>query len=326
MINRILNKLKRTTNDILFNSSYYAKHLLKNTQHTILMYHGCDTNGDTTYNSRHTSKATFEKHLNYLNKNAHIISLQDFFDNNFVPGKPNFAITFDDGYQNNFTNALPILTQLKTKATFFITGLNNTKSDILWADFLNIASILRKDNIKILGETFEKRGDVFYSLNSNESLYKVIKEIHTNYDYKLQMMEAFGADGKFKLNPDLFEKWKLMPDKDILTCSQSEFIEIGAHGFFHNNIGTLEDVESHKEQNDIKKYLENLIQLSVNSIGYPDGSYNRNTLDIAEKLGYKNQLAAEGFHFEEDYTDNRLRDRKGVYSCDSAANQLIINF
>jgi peptidoglycan/xylan/chitin deacetylase (PgdA/CDA1 family) len=290
------------------------------------MYHGCDTNGDTKYNSRHTSKDSFEKHIKYLNKNAHIISLEDFFENKFFPGKPNFAITFDDGYLNNFTNALPILTELKTKATFFITGLNNTKSDILWADFLNIASVLRKDNIKILGEVFEKRGNVFYSLNSDESLYKVIKEINTDYDYKLQMMEAFGADGKFKLNTDLFEKWKLMSDNDILTCSQSKFIEIGAHGFFHNNLGTLTNSESNKELKDIKEYLENLTQIRVNSIGYPDGSYNRTTLDLAEELGYKYQLAAEGFHFEEDFFDNRIRDRKGVYSFDSTANQLIINF
>jgi peptidoglycan/xylan/chitin deacetylase (PgdA/CDA1 family) len=290
------------------------------------MYHGCDTNGDTTYNGRHTAKDTFEKHLKYLNKNAHIIPLQDFFEKKFISGKPNFAITFDDGYLNNFTNALPILTQLKTKATFFITGLNNTQSDILWADFLNIASILRKDNIKILGETFEKRGNNFYSLNSNENLYKVIKELNTNYDYKLQMIEAFGTASNFKKNPALFEKWKLMSDADILKCSQSEFIEIGAHGFYHNNIGTLNNFESNKELNDVKKYLEDLTQLKVNSIGYPDGSYNRKTLDIAEKLGYKYQLAAEGFHFEEDYNDNRLRDRKGVYSGNSIANQLIMNF
>ncbi len=326
MVDRILNKVKRKANDFLFNSSLYAKYLLKNTQNTILMYHGCDSNGDTTYNSRHTSKDSFEKHINYLNKHAYIISLNDFFEKRFISGKPNFAITFDDGYLNNLTNALPILTKLKTKATFFITGLNNTKSDILWADFLNIASVSRKENIKICGEVFEKRKGIFYSLNSNESLYKIIKEINTSYEYKLQMMEAFGADAKFKLNPDLFEKWQLMSDKDILTCSQSEFIEIGAHGYFHNNIGTLTNSESRKELKDVKEYLENLTQKKINSIGYPDGSYNRTTLDIAEELGYKYQLAAEGFHFEEDFTDNRIRDRKGVYSWDSPANQLIINF
>jgi peptidoglycan/xylan/chitin deacetylase (PgdA/CDA1 family) len=326
MVKRVLNKLKRITNDILFSSPIYAKHLLKNTEHTILMYHGCDKNGDTIYNSRHTSKEAFEKHINYLNKNAHIISLKDFFEKRFIPGKPNFAVTFDDGYLNNFTNALPILEKLETKATFFITGLNNTKSDILWADFLNIASMLRKENVKILGEVFEKRGKVFYSLNNNESLYKVIKEINTDYNYKLQMIEAFGAASNFKRNPDLFEKWELMKDKDILACSQSKYIEIGAHGFFHNNLGKLTDNQALKELSDVKIYLENLIQLSVDSIGYPDGSYNRNTLDISEKLGYKFQLAAEGFHFSEDYYDNRLRDRKGVYSSDSTANQLIVNF
>jgi len=325
-MNRIINKLRRISNDIFFNSSIYGKFVLKNTNHTILMYHGCDSKGDVTYNSRHTSKEAFRKHMIFLKKNSHIISLKDFFEKKFIKGRPNFAITFDDGYLNNYTNAYPIAEELKIPITFFITGLNKTNTNILWADFLNIASVHRNESIIINNEIFKKRGNTFYGMESKLSLYNVIKEVNTSFEYKIMMMQSFGEAEVFKLNPNLFEYWHLMSDLEIEKCSKSTFIEIGAHGYYHNNIGNLSNIDGENELKNVKMYLENILQNEITSIAYPDGSYKRETIDISEKLGYLYQVAAEGLHFKEDETDNRIRDRKGVYTCDSIANQLITNF
>jgi peptidoglycan/xylan/chitin deacetylase (PgdA/CDA1 family) len=116
-----------------------------------------------------------------------------------------------------------------------------------------------------------------------------------------------------------------MTDAEILICGDSEFIEVGSHGFLHNNLGTISLEKSSLELSNSMHYLENIIQKKVISLGYPDGSYSRETLDVGEKLGFKYQTAAEGFLFPEDIDDHRIRDRKGVYTWDSCANQLMIN-
>jgi peptidoglycan/xylan/chitin deacetylase (PgdA/CDA1 family) len=325
MFARIQNKLSRLSNDFVFNYGIFASNWLKETEHTILMYHGVDKVGRTYFNSRHTSQAHFYKHLKFLKKYCHIISLADFFDKRFISGKPNIALTFDDGYRNNFLYAKPILESAKVNGTFFITGLNSSDADILWADFLNIASKLTNQTISIDGEKFEQKNGVYHSLDTGKNLYTIIKDEKAGSDYKQLMTESFIDLYDFKKDPAYDDYWKLMTDEEITECSNSNFIHIGSHGFLHNNLGTISQETATKELLDSKNYLENLTQTTINSLAYPDGSYSRETIDSAENLGFKYQTAAEGFLFPEDFSDNRIRDRKGIYSCDSCANDLMIN-
>ncbi len=315
----------RMMNDFIFKTGMFTTQRLASTEHTILMYHGVDFSGNTKFNSRHTSQDDFRKHVHFLKKYCHIISLKDFFEKRFIAGKPNIALTFDDGYRNNFQYAMPILEEAKVNGTFYITGLNQGANDILWADYLNIASTLTLQDIRINGEDFRQNNGKYVSRETGKSLYTIIKDEKADTDFKLQMMESFVDLYDFKADIEYDDYWKLMTDEQIQLCGDSAFIEIGSHGFLHNNLGTISERLATKEMSDSKIYLENLIQKDIDSIGYPDGSYSRATLDSAEVLGYKFQTAAEGFRFLEDETDNRIRDRKGMYTCDTCANQLLVN-
>jgi peptidoglycan/xylan/chitin deacetylase (PgdA/CDA1 family) len=325
MWDRITGKLNRIGNDVIFKTGLFAGNRLKDTEHTILMYHGIDRIGSTEFNSRHTAKDDFARHIKFLQKYCHIISLHDFFQEKFIKGRPNIALTFDDGYRNNFLYAKPILEEAKAFGTFYITGLNTSKNDILWADFLNIASILTDQTIVIDGESFSQKNGKYHSLESGKNLYSIIKDEKADFSYKQLMMESFTGLPDFKNNSAFDDYWKLMSNDEIVQCGNSKFIEVGSHGFLHNNLGTLSLELATKELSDSKDYLENLTQQKILSIGYPDGSYTREALDAGEKLGFLYQTAAEGFLFTEDETDTRIRDRKGVYSCDSCANDLMIN-
>jgi peptidoglycan/xylan/chitin deacetylase (PgdA/CDA1 family) len=325
MWNRIEGKLHRIANDAIFNTGFFATKRLKDTQHTILMYHGIDRVGCVDFNRRHTSKNDFARHVKFLKKYCHIISLQDFFQKKFIAGKPNVALTFDDGYRNNYLYAKPILEAAKVCGTFYITGLNTTADNILWADYLNIVSTLTEQIISIDGEKFAQRNGKYHSLDTGKNLYSIIKDERANYEYKQLMMRAFFNIQDFRKNSEFDDYWKLMSDEEIIQCGNSKYIEIGSHGFLHNNLGTISLDLATKEISDSKNYLENLTQKGIVSIGYPDGSYTRETLDAAEKIGFLYQTAAEGFLFNEDETDSRIRDRKGIYSCDSCANDLMIN-
>jgi len=69
---------------------------------------------------------TFEEHIKYINKFYKPISLSELvrrLKSGSLLGDE-ICVTFDDGYKDNFTNALPILKKYNTPATIFVTTSN----------------------------------------------------------------------------------------------------------------------------------------------------------------------------------------------------------
>lgn len=71
-----------------------------------------------------TTPEAFELHLEWLKENTRLTSLRDLVEGkeDAVHGKPAVAITFDDGYEDGHSYALPILAKYGAPATFFITA------------------------------------------------------------------------------------------------------------------------------------------------------------------------------------------------------------
>jgi peptidoglycan/xylan/chitin deacetylase (PgdA/CDA1 family) len=86
----------------------------------ILMYHHIDDKSGSLY----VSKSTFAGQMDYLSKKGYnTVTLTEVVSSlnglSSLPAKP-LVITFDDGYQDNYLNAYPVLRQYNMKATFFI--------------------------------------------------------------------------------------------------------------------------------------------------------------------------------------------------------------
>ena len=69
------------------------------------------------------SRYVFEKQITYLKDRYNIISFSEVFKRRgeLKDGIDYLVITFDDGYEDNFINAVPILLKHKVRACFFIT-------------------------------------------------------------------------------------------------------------------------------------------------------------------------------------------------------------
>ena len=120
---------------------------------------------------------------------------------------------------------------------------------------------------------------------------------------------------------ELLDYWKLMDEEQIKEVSESKFVSIGSHGWYHNNLANINKNDAEKEIIKSKKYLESITKKEINSIAYPDGSYSSSLIEIAEKFGFKSQLVVQ-YHFDEDKTDNRIENRYGIYTVFSWCNQL----
>lgn len=89
---------------------------------TILLYHRvADVTDDPHQLS--VSKLNFQKHVEWLTHNTRVVPLATLVHNlmhNIVSPRL-VSITFDDGYADNYRNALPILRAHNAPATFFVT-------------------------------------------------------------------------------------------------------------------------------------------------------------------------------------------------------------
>jgi peptidoglycan/xylan/chitin deacetylase (PgdA/CDA1 family) len=71
------------------------------------------------------SPAQFDAHLRWLKANCEIIRLCDALETakgSSAAGRPRVALTFDDGYADNFEYAFPLLLEHELTATFFLTA------------------------------------------------------------------------------------------------------------------------------------------------------------------------------------------------------------
>ena len=84
------------------------------------MYHGVRT-GQLRINGRHITAKHFEKQLQYFKRKFSVVPLDQLCEMKFagvVPEKHAIALTFDDGFVNNLTVALPLLEKYGLPATF----------------------------------------------------------------------------------------------------------------------------------------------------------------------------------------------------------------
>lgn len=98
---------------------YFLSRITRQSEISVLMYHSVSP-ASSKYS---VIPAEFRRQMDHLMKNYTIVSLNEIME--FVEGKrtlprKSVAITFDDGYLDNYTNAYPYLRKYQLPATIFI--------------------------------------------------------------------------------------------------------------------------------------------------------------------------------------------------------------
>ena len=88
----------------------------------ILMYHMItEHKKGVKFNGLRVSPDNFEKQIKYLkDNNWHSVTMNELIENRKTLNYKTVAITFDDGYEDNLINALPILQKYNFKATIYL--------------------------------------------------------------------------------------------------------------------------------------------------------------------------------------------------------------
>ena len=93
----------------------------------ILLYHGVTDHknrGVQNYSGKHVHVNEFYKQMNFIKKNCNVLSIDQvpsiIKKKNFL--KNSVVVSFDDGFENNYKIAVPILKKFSIPAVFYITA------------------------------------------------------------------------------------------------------------------------------------------------------------------------------------------------------------
>ena len=288
----------------------------------ILMYHGVVPDQPSRFNWRHVSTVDFECHLQLLRKHCHLLSMADLHAGKVGGDRLNVALTFDDGFQNNFLHALPLLERYQAPASFYITGANEIGVSHLWPDFLDLLSRHAEGKLAVRGLNLVKRGKAYFDEDSGESLASIIKHRYPDWNFKLAVFEAFKRWHPNLYRPDYRPFWELMTDEQIREVAYSDRVTIGCHGYFHNNLGELPLEDALSELRKSRAYLERITGKQVRELAFPDGSYSPELVREAMNQGFEVILGTEHHYGEASLSAAPYR-RAGIYSFKPRRAQLL---
>lgn len=284
--------------------------LSKSTKRSVIInFHGVTNINGNRFNNRHLDVSDFEKTIVYLKQNFNIVSLSEIFkyyQSNVQPKKRTIALTFDDGYLNNFTVALPLLKKHKIPATFYLISKGLQDDDYyVWPD---IVDLIQK-NVKqdVILDSFVFKFPNFYSEEAKKNLVDFIKSSGSKRDnYMNELASSFPFyKTVVKEFPELIE---LIRKDNFGIYAQEPLIEYGSHTHAHYNLEYLSDEECKMELKESKRIIEEFTGKKVVSLAFPDGSYSKRTVEIALAEGYKNLVAVE-YKFNENNQNSALLSR-----------------
>lgn len=247
----------------------------------ILCYHRVGNNEPDPYLVNVNIK-NFEQQMKYIHDNYKILRLQDRLKNDSRA----VVLTFDDGYYDNYCNALPILKQYSIPATFFIPTDNIGFEKELWdQDLLRILYYRTIDSSLCIENEIVEINQINLNKNINQ-LHSIMLKLNPIARIKIiKLLEA-------KLKPSIAcrKMSRLMNEKEIFDLSANELMDVGVHTCTHTALANLDYNEQLKEISQAKEKLEKITGKYIDTIAYPFGRkgyhYNEYTLNIVKKLNF----------------------------------------
>lgn len=207
------------------------------------------------------SPENFSAHLRCLKESFSPVSLADLTQR-LVAGEVQHgavALTFDDGYLDNLTGALPILKSMQVPATFFIAGPGTAAENSFWWEVLDAACTTlglpdpatRQLHARLMVANAAERQQV------------------------LAWLPCPGTPLPPRLNAG-----------ELLELSRDPLVEIGAHGWSHRAMGALSMQEQRYEIRESVAILAAVTGTAPRFFAYPfGGPFTADTVRLLRETG-----------------------------------------
>lgn len=258
------------------------------------------------------SEENFENQLQILKEKYKVVSLETLIEgveNGRIADK-SIAITFDDGYLDNYLVAKPLLEKYQLPATFFICSGNIESNRKFWWDELEQLILFNKSLPNLL--SVEINGvNVDYDLKGEAELDEELIQKHKSWKacsepsptkrselfYKIweklkllthdQQQECLAKLRSWAAVDSSFTQFPTITKKQISDLAISSLFHIQAHTVSHPSLPYhSEDFQKNEMETNVGG-LKKITGKRVEFIAYPFGNYNEITKHIAQEIGFK---------------------------------------
>jgi peptidoglycan/xylan/chitin deacetylase (PgdA/CDA1 family)/CelD/BcsL family acetyltransferase involved in cellulose biosynthesis len=253
----------------------------------ILYYHRVNDDADPFFPAITTT--LFEQQMSFLARHYKVVGMAELLDHlqNGSP-EPVLAITFDDGYQDNYANALPILERYGLPATIFLSTGAIDSREPLW--FEQLALALKKTDRAYLDievdiprrfplRTQQER------LKANDAIFALLRALpnvdRTRYLDELLRQSGVVDDPERRNRMLTWEQIRLMTTRGIT---------FGGHTVSHPFISKLPADQVTWEVSECKRRIEDQLQRPADYFAYPNGreqDFGAWNKDLIRAAGYK---------------------------------------
>jgi peptidoglycan/xylan/chitin deacetylase (PgdA/CDA1 family) len=234
----------------------------------ILYYHRVNNDNDPFFPA--ISTALFEAEMKFLHRHYRVVSLTELLQR--LAGQatePVLAITFDDGYRDNYQHAFPILQRYGLPAAIFLTTGSMDTGEPLW--FEQLALALKKTSREFVDLETTQTGRIWLRtpderLEANARIFSALRRLPDS-DRRQLLATVLG---RLAL-ADSGERLRKMLSWDEVRLMSAHGIEFGGHTVNHPFLSRLTGDGFRWEVSECKRRIEDEIQFPVDYFAYPNG-------------------------------------------------------
>lgn len=264
----------------------------------ILLYHGVTRathRGIENCSRKHLPVDEFARQMEYLAANHTVLRLSELLALSRNGGLPprTVAVTFDDGFENNYSVAVPVLQHYGIPATFFLaTGFIDTDRTF-WVD--KVEYLLNESPLTTLRlETLGRRYSL-HSLSEKEKalwdIKRILKGTPGLVDEVIDELERIShSPTKYG-----YEDYRTLTWDQVRAMHKSGLCEFGAHTVDHAILSHLSRLEKEYQIFASKRMVEDKLGEEIDLFSYPEGQeshYDEETIQILQAAGFSSSSTA----------------------------------
>lgn len=200
------------------------------------------------------------------------------------------CVTFDDGYADNYLNALPILQQWNIPATFFVAS-GFLDGGMMWNDIV-LEAIRHHDNDHL---DLTPVGLEYYALGDLTQRRQLAVQLLTTIKY-LSSTQRDEVTSSIKEQTHQYLPENLMMTTEQLKALHASGMEIGGHTVNHPILSSLSEEQAEQEIDAGRQQLSaKLDGAAIRYFAYPNGKpgqdYNPNHAEMVKRLGFEGAVS-----------------------------------
>lgn len=268
----------------------------------ILMYHSIVDHPPLAWTQVHVEQ--FRRQMAYLRHNTNVLSIPELVEglhtDSLPPGAT--AVTFDDGFKNFATLALPVLEKYQIPAMVYLTTSfiddDNEFEGFIWPDYVHAILLATKHSFLDLTDMSLPSLDLASTAarhHAKSVVCDALKRLPT--PQRLQHIRTLASRTETGVLSEHRQMFAGMRWEDVRRIDTGGLIEFGAHTVNHAILSQTSEEAMRREILDSQRIIAEQLDHAVEHFAYPNGGradYNEAVLAVVRDAFASAVVTTEG--------------------------------